>query len=73
MTSDVKENGIKKIREMLGMSQAAFAQAIGKRPSAVSNYETGRREPDSDTAYAILDLAKNAGIPATLETIYLRQ
>lgn len=69
----MNKNGIKELRLKLGMRQGVFARAIGKKPSAISNYETGLREPDSKTAYAILDLAKNAGIPATLEDIYPRR
>lgn len=65
-------NGVKKIRLKLGLSQSAFGRAIGKKPSTVSMYETGERKPDSYTAYAIIDLAKQGGFKASLEDIYPR-
>lgn len=69
----MKKNGVKKIRKLLGMSQDEFAKAIGKKwPSTVSNYENGARTPDEDTAWAIIDLAKNRGHKASLEDIYPR-
>ncbi len=66
-------NNIREIRLKLGMSQGAFARAIGKKPSTISMYETGERRPVLYTAYAIIDLAKNAGLKASLEDIYPRQ
>jgi transcriptional regulator with XRE-family HTH domain len=73
MKTNVKKNGVKKIRTLLGMTQEAFANAIGVTPAAVSNYETGRRLPDPDIAWVIIDIAKNAGVEADLKNIYPRQ
>lgn len=55
------------------MTQGSFAEAIGKRQSAVANYEAGYRTPEPDTVYAIIDLAKNAGIEKSLEDFYSRE
>jgi transcriptional regulator with XRE-family HTH domain len=65
-------NGVKNIRLTLGMSQEAFARAIGKTQPAVANYEGGYRTPEPETAYVIIDLAKNAGLNISLENIYPR-
>jgi DNA-binding XRE family transcriptional regulator len=66
-------NAIKKIRRKLGMTQDSFGEAIGKKQSAVANYETGYRKPDPSTAYLIIDLAKNSGLKISLEDIYSRE
>ena len=47
---------IRTMRESRNMSQVDLAIAIGKKPSAVSNYERGYREPDLDTLEAIADV-----------------
>lgn len=66
-------NSIKEIRLKLGLSQGSFARAIGKKQSAIANYETGYRKPDPLTAYMIVDLAKEAGLKISLEDIYSRK
>jgi DNA-binding XRE family transcriptional regulator len=69
------QNGVKKIRLKLGMTQNAFATAIGKTQSAVANYEAcgpHHRTPDLNTAWSIIDLAKKKGLPASLEDVYPR-
>jgi transcriptional regulator with XRE-family HTH domain len=63
---------IKEIRLKLGMTQGSFAEAIGIGQSAVANYEAGYRKPEPNTVYAIIDLAKNAGIEKKLEDFYSR-
>lgn len=40
---------IRELRMARGMSQAELAERIGKRRSAIGNYESGAREPDLDT------------------------
>lgn len=70
------ENGIKKIRRKLGLTQSAFANAIGKTQSAVANYEAEgphKRTPDIGTAWEIIELAKKHGQRTSLEDIYPRQ
>lgn len=69
------QNGIKKIRTKLGMTQSEFAIAIGKTQGAVGNYETDnkyKRTPDITTAWKIIELAKKHGEKASLEDIYPR-
>ena len=50
--SNVGRN-IRKYRAARGMSQAELAERIGKKRSAVGNYESGTREPDYDTLAAL--------------------
>lgn len=59
--SDVGRN-IRKYRLGLDMSQAELARRIGRRRSAIGNYETGAREPDYDTLRA---LAQALGVTET--------
>lgn len=47
---------IRAMRVNRGMSQAELAERIGKRRSAVGNYENGTREPDLDTIAALADV-----------------
>jgi len=44
---------IRKYRVARGLSQAELAERIGKKRSAVGNYESGTREPDYDTLSAL--------------------
>jgi len=46
---------IRTMRMSRGMSQADLANRIGKKRSAVGNYENGTREPDLDTIEALAD------------------
>lgn len=46
---------IRTMRLSRGMSQAELAVRIGKKRSAVGNYENGTREPDLDTIEALAD------------------
>jgi len=46
---------IRTMRMSRGMSQAELAVRIGKKRSAVGNYENGTREPDLDTIEALAD------------------
>lgn len=41
------------VRENSGLNQEAFAQRIGVTKSAVSGYETGRREPSHQVLHSI--------------------
>lgn len=69
------QNGVKKIRIKLGMTQSEFAAAIGRTQGAVGNYETDsehKRTPDINTAWKIIELAKKHGEKASLEDIYPR-
>lgn len=42
--TNIKTN-LKEVRVFLGLSQAALAKKAGFKPSAISHFETGTREP----------------------------
>ena len=46
---------IRKYRVSRGMSQAELAQRVGKKRSAIGNYESCVREPDLDTLNALAE------------------
>ena len=52
--ANIAEN-IRALRAQRGMSQAELAERIGKKRSAVGNYESGAREPDLDTLRALAE------------------
>lgn len=56
----LKPEEIRAIREGLGMTQAALAEAMGVQPLAISRWERGERQPDGP-AVVLLALAR-AGI-----------
>lgn len=46
---------LKYFRQMHGLSQAELAEKIGVKPSTISMYEVGKREPDFETEEALAD------------------
>ena len=48
-------NRIKELRSELGLLQAGLAKMLKVRQNTVSNWETGRHEPDQD---ALLEMSK---------------
>ena len=58
-------NTIRQLRMDRNMSQAELAERIGKKRSAVGNYESGVREPDLDTLRALAG-ALNVPVAALL-------
>ena len=58
-------NTIRELRVHRGMSQAELAERIGKKRSAVGNYESGAREPDLNTLRALAG-ALNVPVAALL-------
>ena len=44
---------IKALRQSRGIKQVELARAIGKAPSTITMYETGKREPEMETLEAI--------------------
>lgn len=52
--ANIAEN-IRALRAQRGMSQAELAERIGRKRSAVGNYESGVREPDLDTLRALAE------------------
>jgi transcriptional regulator with XRE-family HTH domain len=49
-------NNIKKYRKMKGLSQEQLADMLGKKKTAVSNWEAGYNKPDADTIERLLDI-----------------
>lgn len=62
-------NTVKAIRELLGLTQAAFAEGVGCTQSNVSFYERGQNMPP-DVAKRLIVLAKERGIELTLDQVY---
>jgi transcriptional regulator with XRE-family HTH domain len=63
---------IRALRESLGMTQTAFASAVGVRPNSVSQWESGKNKPNPDMLVRLSALADgidklfflgHAGIP----------
>lgn len=46
---------LKYFRQQTGLSQAELAEKIGVKPSTISMYEVGKREPDFATEEALAD------------------
>lgn len=63
-------NQIREIRQALGLTQDAMAQALGCRQGAISFYEVGRSDPLPDTAREIIKLARSRGLPIGFDHIY---
>ena len=53
---------IKRFRAQRGLTQRQVADALGKRSSAVCDYEVGRREPPG---LVLIDLSVLLDVPAT--------
>lgn len=48
--------GIRKCREMRGMTQARLAEKCRLKPSAISHFETGRRTPSLGNLIILADM-----------------
>lgn len=46
---------IKKRRELLKMTAATLAEQIGRDPTTIYNWESGKSDPDPDTMYQIAE------------------
>ena len=62
-------NTIKPIRELLGITQSALAEAIGCTQGNVGHYEKGQTVPP-DMAKRLTVFCKTRGIDITLDQIY---
>ncbi len=62
-------NNIRHIRQLLGLSQAAFGDAIGVTQGNVSLYELGQDVP-SRVARRLIEAAKARGHVLTFDDIY---
>jgi len=56
--TNIKTN-LKEVRVFLGLSQGALAKKAGFKPSAISHFETGTREPSLPN---LVKLAKALGV-----------
>ena len=63
-------NNILEIRQRLGLSQAAFAAAVGMSPGNISHYETGRQGVPERAARKIIRAANDLGVPVTFDDVY---
>jgi len=63
-------SNIHQIRNLLGLTQAAFAEAIGVTQGNVSHYEQGRQEVSPGVARRIIAACAQRGITVTFDDIY---
>lgn len=63
-------NAMKQIREALGVTQGAFADAIDATAGAFYFYESGRSEPKPDTARKIIEFARSRGLLIDFNHVY---
>ncbi len=63
-------NNIKRVREQLGLSQAAFAAAIGVSQGNVSHYERQRQDVPPEVARRVIAAAYERGVHITFDDIY---
>ena len=66
-------NNLKSIREQLGVSQAAIADALGLSQGNISHCECGRQELMPDVARRLIEYAQKNGIEITFDDIYLTE
>ena len=59
MEKDIAKNRIRELREDRDLRQIDVANAVGIDQRSLSNYETGKTNPDS---YAIIKLAQYFGV-----------
>lgn len=59
MTSMLTGNKLKAIRALRGVTQAELAQSSGVSPTAIAEYETGKRDLRADT---IRKLCESLGV-----------
>lgn len=55
-TFSMVEKNIKNFREQKGISQSELAEILNVTRQAVSNWETGKTQPDIDTLHKIADI-----------------
>lgn len=63
-------NNIKRVREQIGLSQAAFAAAIGVSQGNVSHYERQRQDVPPEVARRVIAAAHERGVHVTFDDIY---
>lgn len=63
-------NNIRQIRQLLGLSQAAFGDAIGVTQGNVSFYEMGVQDVPPKVARRLIEAAAKRGHELTFDDIY---
>ena len=63
-------NNVQTIRKRLGLSQSAFADAIGVTQGNVSHIESGDQEVMPYLARRIISMAAERGVSVTFDDIY---
>lgn len=53
---------IKKRRELLKMTAASLAEMIGRDPTTIYNWESGKSDPDPDSMYQIAEAFGDLGV-----------
>lgn len=66
----MRTNNIKQIRERLGLSQIAFADAIGVSQGNISHYEKQRQEVPPGVARRVISVAQERGLTLTFDDVY---
>ena len=61
---------IKSIRTQLGLTQAAFSEAIGVTQGNVSHYENNGQTVMPDVARRVIELAQSSGFICTFDDVY---
>jgi len=64
-------NNILSIRQRLGLSQAAFGEAIDVSQGNVSHYELGRQQVPPDVARRVISAAAKHGVALSFDDIYI--
>lgn len=64
-------NNLKSIRDRLGVSQVALAEAIGMSQGNISHCECGRQELMPDAARRLILFAKERGHDLTFDDVYV--
>lgn len=62
-------NQIKAIRDLLGLTQTAFAEGIDCTQGNVGHYEGGQTVPP-ERALAVINFAERLGLPLTMGQVY---
>jgi transcriptional regulator with XRE-family HTH domain len=60
---------IKRIRNLIGLSQRAFAKQIGRDYYLICRYESGKANPSKETLKLIVELAKIFNIDVDLNKL----
>lgn len=63
-------NRLKTIRHRLGITQEALGEILGVTKSRVSQYESGKGEPDASAVRKLISAARLKGHVVTFEEVY---